>query len=327
MALKKFKAYNLNRFESPFSKNGQTRTYFRYIKRVRNLIEYLNLANEPFRFSFKTKSVDGFNGFFHAHQGIELLYVHEGIGHVVLNQQIHHVTGGTLLCFQPFQLHRIEMKVTPSSPYVRTVLVFEPSVVEKYLQQFPALMSFFQLLWKGELSCQVFPNIHEKHYFSSVLRHFEERFSSYPTKERFEESLLFVINLLQSIRPYLENGHQKGDSLSYRQTHHAEKIMDWIEDHFMEEFHLGHMARDLHLSKHHISHLFRKATGSTVSEYLAARRIREACWLLKAGKLSIQEIGYRSGLPNTPYFCQLFKKHTGISPGQYRKQFAKLYSM
>jgi len=37
----------------------------------------------------------------------------------------------------------------------------------------------------------------------------------------------------------------------------------------------------------------------------------------------IQEIAYRSGFQDHAYFCRVFKKIYGISPGQYRRQQEK----
>ncbi|MNP67931.1 Bifunctional transcriptional activator/DNA repair enzyme AdaA [compost metagenome] len=64
----------------------------------------------------------------------------------------------------------------------------------------------------------------------------------------------------------------------------------------------------------------------TLSEYLAGRRIREACALLENTDTSIREIGRIVGGFSAPYFSQLFKKHKGLTPNSYRKAVKEIYS-
>ncbi|MDR1524556.1 MAG: AraC family transcriptional regulator, partial [Tannerella sp.] len=40
--------------------------------------------------------------------------------------------------------------------------------------------------------------------------------------------------------------------------------------------------------------------------------------LLQSPKLTISEISYRLNFPNESYFCRYFKRHTGMSPKNYR---------
>jgi YesN/AraC family two-component response regulator len=96
-------------------------------------------------------------------------------------------------------------------------------------------------------------------------------------------------------------------------------IFDWIENHFQEDFQLDMLAKEIHLSPNHVSYIFHKETGSSISDYLAARRLQEACSLLRTSSLNIQEVGYRVGFGNFSYFCKFFKKHIGMTPHQFRQ--------
>lgn len=66
-----------------------------------------------------------------------------------------------------------------------------------------------------------------------------------------------------------------------KKSGHVEKMLDWVEVHFRQPFSLESLSRELHLSPYHISHLFKQQTGITLSDYVAGRRIREACVLLE----------------------------------------------
>ncbi len=94
--------------------------------------------------------------------------------------------------------------------------------------------------------------------------------------------------------------------------------MRWIEAHLSDTFQLDELADDLYLSKSYISKLFRKETGSSITDYLTARRVKEACHLLQTSDLALDAICTRIGLSNVSYFIQMFKRETNITPHQYR---------
>jgi len=83
------------------------------------------------------------------------------------------------------------------------------------------------------------------------------------------------------------------------------------------------MAKSLHVSPYHLSHLFKEATGISISEYIATRRIHQAILLLTTTKKPISLIAEQIGLTNSSYFCKLFKSRMGITPHQYRIQWTK----
>ncbi|MGP3783696.1 helix-turn-helix transcriptional regulator [Paenibacillus sp. 1A_MP2] len=94
--------------------------------------------------------------------------------------------------------------------------------------------------------------------------------------------------------------------------------MQWIEEHFNEAFRLEDIADTLHLSPYHLSHIFKKATGTTIVAYAQATRIRHACVLLTSTTHTVPEIGHRVGMSSPSYFCKVFRNATGTTPHQYR---------
>jgi AraC-like DNA-binding protein len=64
---------------------------------------------------------------------------------------------------------------------------------------------------------------------------------------------------------------------------------------------------------------FKKETGKTITEYINELKVRESKRLLKNSKLSLIEISTRLGFSSQSYFHIVFKKHTGITPQEFRK--------
>ena len=80
------------------------------------------------------------------------------------------------------------------------------------------------------------------------------------------------------------------------------------------------LAEKQNLSPGYLSALFRKETGKTVTEYIRARRMENAEYLLATTSLEVQTVALHSGILDLQYFSKLFKKHAGKSPKEYREQ-------
>ncbi|MGG1660275.1 helix-turn-helix domain-containing protein [Brevibacillus sp. NRS-1366] len=253
-----------------------------------------------------------------AHQGIEMVYVREGEGQVILNEKMYTIVPGTLVLVQPFQLHHYKMK----SHYVRMPIVFEPQVFERYFSTFPALLAFFRRIWKGQLDWQVFRlNIQEQKEFERIGLELQERLNGASVFAQQEEFGLFLIDWFRLLRKVVQRNDDTGrDTSIHREKRHIEQMMEWIEVHYQKGFSLESLARSLHISTFHASHLFREETGCTLSQYVLARRIREACFLLATTDKSITEVGRQTGFNSSAYFCKQFKKQMGLSPQSFRKR-------
>ena len=80
------------------------------------------------------------------------------------------------------------------------------------------------------------------------------------------------------------------------------------------------MASQLNLSPRYLSDLLRQETGKTAIELIHIFLVNEAKNLLKGEDQNVSEIAYMLGFENLPYFSRLFKKETGLSPNQFKKQ-------
>ena len=74
------------------------------------------------------------------------------------------------------------------------------------------------------------------------------------------------------------------------------------------------------LSPAYLSTLFKKVSGQSISDTIAALRIESACRYLSSTSLSLKEISSKCGYANQYYFSNSFKKKLGVSPSVYREQ-------
>lgn len=64
---------------------------------------------------------------------------------------------------------------------------------------------------------------------------------------------------------------------------------------------------------------FKKFTGKTVNEYIRTTKINRACDFLKKSDISIIELSNMLGYTSLSHFSRVFKSHTGMTPGAYRR--------
>lgn len=96
------------------------------------------------------------------------------------------------------------------------------------------------------------------------------------------------------------------------------RIMEYVKLNFSQKITLEDIASYVHLSPSHISGMFRKETGQTISAYMSHIRIEKSKSLLRQPGVPIAEIADLCGFEDQSYFTRVFKKQTGISPKQYR---------
>ncbi len=89
------------------------------------------------------------------------------------------------------------------------------------------------------------------------------------------------------------------------------------------DFDLGTLARQLSLSPSRAGHLVREVCGVSFGELLAAERLRRVRNLLSSSDLPLAEIAEAAGLSGSRNLCRLFRRHEGMTPGDYRKRIEK----
>ena len=86
-----------------------------------------------------------------------------------------------------------------------------------------------------------------------------------------------------------------------------------------QDLSLKMLASASYLSPFHFSRLFKKLTGSTPHNYLAAMRANRAQLLLAETEMSVTEIGSRVGYLSASHFSKAFRLVTGTTPREFRK--------
>ncbi|MFP4977774.1 AraC family transcriptional regulator [Paenibacillus sp. CN-4] len=279
------------------------------------LFEHVQLGNRPFLYGRTTRSTASYPGFYHWHQCCELLYIHEGNGFVILNQKTYEMKPGMLFFFQPFQLHKVYASVSDDTPYVRTMMFADPHYFHRTLLPFRSRHALFERLWRST-HAEPLDLQSRSGYLEQVFAMYNDRFQAGSGFSEEEDMTMLLLHMLEAA--VSAGGIQKDATIEVRPFSYVERMMSWIETHYAKEIHLEDIAGELHLSKFYISRLFQQETGGSISDYIMARRIKQACRLLQNSDYSVARIAEEVGYPNASYFIRLFKKVIGTTPLKYR---------
>lgn len=108
---------------------------------------------------------------------------------------------------------------------------------------------------------------------------------------------------------------------SFRQhSIHIKKALAYISSHLSTSITIDNLASCLHVSKGHLSKVFKDEMGESIVSYINRERIYHALPMMQDSEMKIQDICLCVGIEDSNYFSRLFKKYMGISPVEYQKQ-------
>lgn len=97
----------------------------------------------------------------------------------------------------------------------------------------------------------------------------------------------------------------------------------WLDSHAGVATPVREMIRRSGLSERGFARRFQSATGHAPLDYVQRLRVEQAKRRLERTGEPVEEIAWRVGYEDPSAFRRLFQRVAGISPGQYRRQFAQ----
>lgn len=100
----------------------------------------------------------------------------------------------------------------------------------------------------------------------------------------------------------------------------VEKILAVIQSNMeRSDLDVQFVADQMNISRSNLHNKMRSLMNMNTSEFINTVRINKAKELIVADELTLSEIAYKVGYKEAAYFFRMFKKHTGITPGEYRQ--------
>ena len=144
----------------------------------------------------------------------------------------------------------------------------------------------------------------------NILLTYEEKDEK--TNELLRQYFLILINELLRHAEYAEESKTSNyDSIILFKT------FNYIENNYTEGS-LKELATLLNEDYNYLSKRIKKLTGFSFQKLIENERIKACKVLLESTDANINDIAYHVGYNNLTFFYNLFKKHVGMSPLEYR---------
>ncbi len=142
--------------------------------------------------------------------------------------------------------------------------------------------------------------------------------------------LSIIRQLLSSLFTIIESDRKKlnlnNDESTKIQSLTFRNFLKLLEEHYREAKDVNFYAEKLFMTTRNLNLICQDIFHQSVSEIIEIRKLTEAKNLLISTDKTVAEIGYELGFREKTYFTHAFKKKTGFTPTEYKKEMAKIIS-
>lgn len=255
----------------------------------------------------------------HTHDYFQIWYIHKGRIVHEINQKEYVMVKGDLCVIPPYVVHRVVM-----SPTINTLIIGCEFLPDFLNEKYKTVSHQFGNAHSASTNNPFIPRIHlAGSQEQEIWKMFEDMHKEYHhAKPYFENmikgSLLRLLATISRIHQHSHNIYETEYQLEkYRLT--IEKVISYIDEHFHEEIRLEQLCKIAGMSRTYLCNRFKSITGKTFNEYLIELRISKGMDLLNRTELSITDVSISCGFNDLSYFSTLFKKYTGTTPSDYKK--------
>ena len=137
-----------------------------------------------------------------------------------------------------------------------------------------------------------------------------------------------ALECAKSLLISMPRNRQSGYSLlPMAHPHSDDKVREseeYLQENFSRDVLIDFLAKRVGMGARNFIRRFKAATGHLPGAYTQMLRISAAKELLEHGATSIQAVASKVGYEDIAFFRALFKRHTGMTPGEYRARFAQM---
>lgn len=254
----------------------------------------------------------------HQHPEIQLTWVREGNGNLLVGEQLHRFQADDVFLIGANQPHLFNsdpayFEANSGLSIHAWSLFFDPVNMSKTLQAIPELGGIDALMRGFDRGLKVVGN----NKIQVILFLQEMRFAS--NVKRVALFLTLLETLSSDVAPFFLS-QQTHFSISEQEGQRMSTVYQFLLNHYAEDISLDQLAGMAHLSSPAFCRYFKKHTRKTLTVFLNELRINAACRaLIEDLEKSISDIAYSTGFNNIPHFNRTFKRVTGQRPNEWRR--------
>ena len=243
----------------------------------------------------------------HTHPFYEIFFMMNGSGSYVVEGHEYAIYPNSMIILRPGEMHRAE--ISSGGDYERCYLHFDEETV---LRLDPKLLAPFNNRLIGEKNFYG-QQIMDTSYMRQILLSAEKMLASTPEVTYKLSHYLFVI--LQEIYSGFQSekfasgtGESSYDELMY-------EIIRYINQNLCDDQSVSDIEKKFYISRPILNKRFKRATGTTVWDYIITKRIVLADRLISAGE-SPTQAAYACGYNDYSAFYRAYRKVLNRSPGR-----------
>lgn len=283
-----------------------------------NQPQYLvpNIQDKRFPIYYDNQKYRNYDEIFraHWHEHIEFIFMTEGFLKIICNGNSYTVHPGDVVIINPNDVHHLQS----GSDYVSfDCLIFDLSMVRNSTSDRTDI-DYIQPLLNNQLvfnhKATVSKEMENCKNSIDMLYNSNNPMKSLLIKSRLYEFLYLLFNNI----PYTQLTPNKIQKRNYN-LKLIQNIIIYLNKNFTEVINVKELADIFNVSYHHLCHLFKEYTNSSIIQYITTARIDKSLTYLKNSDYSISEIAGLVGYDDANYFSRTFKKVMNMSPKEYIK--------
>ncbi len=241
-----------------------------------------------------------------------------GDAEVVLNLRRYLIKKNTIFFSKPNDIIQLE-KWKDSEFYV---IAFNDNFIRCVNIDYKMLLSAFLEMRKRpciEITDE------ETNSLSETFHNLSEDLKLYMATRYSDEILMTYISLSAYKAFSIVGRHQEAsvdnlDNLSHRNEDYLNKFMELLGKNFYKERNIGFYASQICVTPKYLTSLIKRVSGKSAGQWIDESIVLEAKHLLKYSNMTVQEIADYLNFPNQSFFAQYFRRQTGMTPSNYKKQ-------
>jgi YesN/AraC family two-component response regulator len=249
---------------------------------------------------------------FHQHQEIQLSYILEGAGTLIVGDTISHYQKGDILAIGGNLPHLFKSEPNTSVKSHMLTLFFTKEGFGAH---------FFELEELSEIN-SFFHKIDNGFKITSHKKSLTESFLTLKDSSKLERFTTFlqILKILSKSKKQSLSSYTYGRNYSADEGKRMQDVMSYTMNHFHEVITLHQISEVALMTKNAFCKYFKKRTNKTYVQFLNELRVENASKLLITHKeISIAEIGYQSGFGNVSNFNRQFKLVKGMAPSVFKR--------
>ena len=241
--------------------------------------------------------------YMHAHERMEVLYFLSGDAEYLVEGSVYPLHPGELLVMNRAEAHKLQL--LSDKPYERMVMHFSPSVLSG-IDPDGLLLRPFEDKPLGK----------QNRYVSD---RFSALFSDFDVAGSYARIRLHMLLILANVLNEISTLTGSTSAISGEPESVSQQILQYVNQHLFENISLSTVSREFFLSPSQLNRIFRRATGSSVGEYVRVKRLLAARELIITGS-SPAYACTACGFQDYSAFYRAYKEKFDVSPSGDRRK-------